>query len=173
MVAVYTTHGADVPLRIGTLYGDGQITKLGTGENSGSKIKVETFPVFQNAAIAQVALGSRHNAVLTQGGEVYTWGKNSGGQLGQGGTSLLKSVKVPSKVVFKPDEFTGTTPFVTDVAVGKDTTACIAFPPLPSHLRSPPGPGGKEAKGSAAKGSAASVQPDTVPSGSTSCCLVM
>jgi hypothetical protein len=33
---------------------------------------------------AQVAVGARHAALLTRGGEVYTWGSGQGGQLGNG-----------------------------------------------------------------------------------------
>eukprot|EP00883_Tetradesmus_obliquus_P007882 jgi/Sobl393_1/18538/SZX64696.1 len=34
--------------------------------------------------VIQVAVGSRHAALLTRGGEVYTWGSGQGGQLGNG-----------------------------------------------------------------------------------------
>jgi hypothetical protein len=36
------------------------------------------------ACVVQVAVGARHAALLTRGGEVYTWGSGQGGQLGNG-----------------------------------------------------------------------------------------
>eukprot|EP00878_Enallax_costatus_P013317 GHUV01013923.1.p1 GENE.GHUV01013923.1~~GHUV01013923.1.p1 ORF type:complete len:399 (+),score=132.40 GHUV01013923.1:152-1348(+) len=37
--------------------------------------------------IIQVAVGARHAALLTRGGEVYTWGSGQGGKLGNGSTA--------------------------------------------------------------------------------------
>ncbi|TNN55021.1 putative E3 ubiquitin-protein ligase HERC6 [Liparis tanakae] len=37
-----------------------------------------------NKVVSQVACGSRHSVALTQGGQVYTWGRDSRGQLGLG-----------------------------------------------------------------------------------------
>ncbi|XP_068458901.1 probable E3 ubiquitin-protein ligase HERC3 [Clinocottus analis] len=39
---------------------------------------------FSNITVSQVACGSRHSVALTQGGQVYTWGQDSRGQLGLG-----------------------------------------------------------------------------------------
>lgn len=132
--------GVDGRVRFGELNGASQITKLGKGKNIGAKIKSETFPVFDSVEVAQVALGRDHTALLTQAGEVYTWGRNKSGELGLGETHAFKAVKSPTKVPLKADQYTDTPPFVISVAVGKETTAAIAFPPLPSHLRGPPGP---------------------------------
>ncbi|XP_075962646.1 putative E3 ubiquitin-protein ligase HERC4 isoform X1 [Anarhichas minor] len=37
-----------------------------------------------NIQVSQVACGSQHSVALTKGGQVYTWGRDSRGQLGQG-----------------------------------------------------------------------------------------
>ncbi|KAM8893194.1 LOW QUALITY PROTEIN: putative E3 ubiquitin-protein ligase HERC3 [Spinachia spinachia] len=37
-----------------------------------------------NIPVSQVACGSQHSVALTKGGQVYTWGRNSRGQLGLG-----------------------------------------------------------------------------------------
>ncbi|XP_028264079.1 probable E3 ubiquitin-protein ligase HERC4 [Parambassis ranga] len=39
---------------------------------------------FSNIQVCQVACGSQHSVALTKGGQVYTWGKDSRGQLGLG-----------------------------------------------------------------------------------------
>nr|XP_040019735.1 probable E3 ubiquitin-protein ligase HERC4 isoform X1 [Gasterosteus aculeatus aculeatus] len=39
---------------------------------------------FCNIPVSQVACGSQHSVALTKGGQVYTWGRNSRGQLGLG-----------------------------------------------------------------------------------------
>ncbi|XP_047451530.1 probable E3 ubiquitin-protein ligase HERC3 [Mugil cephalus] len=40
---------------------------------------------FGNILVSQVACGSKHTVVLTKGGQVFTWGQDSRGQLGLGG----------------------------------------------------------------------------------------
>ncbi|XP_034391869.1 probable E3 ubiquitin-protein ligase HERC4 [Cyclopterus lumpus] len=42
---------------------------------------------FSNIAVSQVACGSRHSVALTQAGQVYTWGRDSRGQLGLGSSA--------------------------------------------------------------------------------------
>jgi len=41
----------------------------------------------KNIKVKQVSAGRHHTAVLTEGGQVYTWGRGSYGTLGVGGTS--------------------------------------------------------------------------------------
>ena len=49
--------------------------------------------------VAQVSLGGSHSAVITESGDLYTWGANAYGQLGDGtDTNRLKPVKILSGV---------------------------------------------------------------------------
>ncbi|XP_037538558.1 probable E3 ubiquitin-protein ligase HERC4 [Nematolebias whitei] len=43
-----------------------------------------TLEVFTNIPVAQVSCGSQHTVALTKDGQVYTWGRDSRGQLGLG-----------------------------------------------------------------------------------------
>ncbi|XP_056272847.1 probable E3 ubiquitin-protein ligase HERC4 [Pseudoliparis swirei] len=69
---------------------DDEVTLLSKG---GTVLCVDTtagtyipkpLEAFSNIAVSQVACGSRHSVALTQGGQVYTWGRDSRGQLGLG-----------------------------------------------------------------------------------------
>jgi alpha-tubulin suppressor-like RCC1 family protein len=47
--------------------------------------------------VSQVAVGARHAALLTRGGEVYTWGAGLGGTMGNGtscGSNFPQQVRV-------------------------------------------------------------------------------
>ncbi len=49
--------------------------------------------------VTQVALGSEHSAAITENGDLYTWGKNNKGQLGNGTTeNSLTPIKIMSNV---------------------------------------------------------------------------
>ncbi len=93
----------------------GTTLKLGTATTSWSQTTTSDFEegnfvtdtttttdsvvlTFAGSAIstAQVVAGFRHNCALTKGGEVYCWGANSSGQIGDGtsGTNKLVPVRV-------------------------------------------------------------------------------
>ncbi|NXI75328.1 RCCD1 protein, partial [Rhipidura dahli] len=51
-------------------------------------ISIQAFPALldlpQDLEVSAVSCGSRHTAVITRGGELYTWGWGKYGQLGHG-----------------------------------------------------------------------------------------
>ncbi|KAL6107277.1 uncharacterized protein ACO6RY_10950 [Pungitius sinensis] len=69
--------------------GDSEVTLLSKG---GRVLCVDTTHTYIprplealcNIPVSQVACGSQHSVALTKGGQVYTWGQNSRGQLGLG-----------------------------------------------------------------------------------------
>jgi len=100
-VSLGATHSAAVTAN-GDVYtwGDNWLGKLGYLSdglddagypNTAVPTKV---PVIKNAI--SVSLGYEHGAALTAGGELYTWGVNMYGQLGDGGTTTLVS---PTRVI--------------------------------------------------------------------------
>jgi alpha-tubulin suppressor-like RCC1 family protein len=70
----------------GVVWAWGQNTngQLGTGNTTRmlTPTKVKGLP----EGIVSVTAGASHSAALTSGGSVWTWGKNSHGQLGNGST---------------------------------------------------------------------------------------
>ncbi|NWR55420.1 RCCD1 protein, partial [Bucorvus abyssinicus] len=51
-------------------------------------ISIQAFPALldlpQELEVGEVSCGSRHTAIITRGGELYTWGWGKYGQLGHG-----------------------------------------------------------------------------------------
>lgn len=81
------------PGQAGSLYafGSNQFGQLGTGVGVGG-VTEQPMPVALPAGtrVVQVAVGSNHMLALTSTGEVYGWGDNAGGDLGQGGTDTTQ-----------------------------------------------------------------------------------
>ena len=73
----------------------------GTGSGSGSSSSSSDHPAV--SAIPKVSSGKSHTVALTTMGEIYTWGDNSFGQLGIGG-SYRKTT------TYAPDDTTGAVP---------------------------------------------------------------
>jgi alpha-tubulin suppressor-like RCC1 family protein len=90
----------------GTLYtwGRGEFGLLGNGSNS-DKVEptpIELFQMLLNESkeneIVRLDCGDEYNAVVTKGGDIYVWGKNTTGQLGIGsgiGIDYTESEKFP------------------------------------------------------------------------------
>lgn len=54
----------------------------------------ESIPALENYKIVQIACGMAHSMAMDEWGQVYTWGSNSRGQLGNDTTSSVpKPVK--------------------------------------------------------------------------------
>jgi alpha-tubulin suppressor-like RCC1 family protein len=65
-------------------------------------------------SIIQVAMGLNHSAFLTSAGHLYTWGRNTYGQLGHGNYSSY--LNLPTKINFED--------YITNVALGTAHTVC-------------------------------------------------
>jgi alpha-tubulin suppressor-like RCC1 family protein len=61
----------------------GDFGQLGNGDRSSSVTPV-AVDALDDVPVAQISLGTAHNAVLTADGQVLTWGHGSGGRLGHG-----------------------------------------------------------------------------------------
>jgi alpha-tubulin suppressor-like RCC1 family protein len=94
----------------GTLWcwGNNSMTQLGEGPTDFSPVPLQVTAL--GATVAQVAAGNAHTCAVTQAGELYCWGANSAGQLGNGETGSV--VWPPAKVA----------------ALGNDVTAVFAAP---------------------------------------------
>lgn len=72
----------------GVLYtwGMGKNGQLGNGDTGNKAVPtvVDTTGVLQGVAIKKVAVGRYHTVALSEDGDVYTWGSNDQGQLGDG-----------------------------------------------------------------------------------------
>ncbi|CAH0556434.1 unnamed protein product [Brassicogethes aeneus] len=74
-------------------WGENKYGQLGISNNvSNSFVPME---VFRDESLEKVYAGWTHSAALTKNGEVYTWGRNSYGQLGTSREELHKPEKVP------------------------------------------------------------------------------
>ncbi|KAG8181594.1 hypothetical protein JTE90_013556 [Oedothorax gibbosus] len=67
-------------------------------------------------AIIEISCGSHHSALVTASGNLYTWGRNSEGQIGNG---TRKEQKIPSLVTSPKDKK------ITHVACGADFTVAL------------------------------------------------
>jgi alpha-tubulin suppressor-like RCC1 family protein len=84
------------------------------------KLQCSTYPVLVRNThaldVAQVAVAADHAALLTRGGEMYTWGDGAGGKLGHG---MLSSCSQPQQV----GQLFGKG--VVEVACGRSYTAAV------------------------------------------------
>lgn len=75
----------------GTVYtwGDNTYGQLGNGNNTKSNVPVtvRTVGVLNGKTIVNIASGSDHSIALASDGTLYTWGRNSSGQLGNGSST--------------------------------------------------------------------------------------
>ncbi len=92
-------------------FGTGQ--KASSDNNTSYKSNLATLPT--GLAVASIAAGSNHAALLTKGGEVYTWGRNDYGQLGQEPDDTLS----PTKLTVSTEDT------VSYLAAGYNNTAVI------------------------------------------------
>ncbi|XP_066574468.1 probable E3 ubiquitin-protein ligase HERC6 isoform X2 [Amia ocellicauda] len=65
-------------------WGGGSEGQLGTGAFEEKVTKPRKINFFRSIPVVQVACGKFHSLALSKDGAVYSWGKNSFGQLGQG-----------------------------------------------------------------------------------------
>jgi len=90
-------------------WGDNGYNELGDGNSTDSDVPVQvSLPAGVNV-VKEIAAGQYHNLALTAAGDVYAWGLNSDGQLGNGTTT---TPTVPVKVAMPA----GTT--VNNIAAG-------------------------------------------------------
>ena len=63
--------------------------QLGNGDTTSSNtpVKVDTSGVLAGKTISQISAGSNHSLALDSEGQIYAWGGNYVGQLGNGGTT--------------------------------------------------------------------------------------
>ncbi len=104
-------------------WGNNNAGQLGDGtyNDSLTPVKVRQAPgVLLNKKLTAIATGDWHNCVISDG-EVYCWGWNDDGQLGNGSTT---NTNVPVKVVQDPGMLAGKT--VTQIGTGEDNTCAIA-----------------------------------------------
>ena len=67
-----------------------------------ASIVPKPLPALEGKRIIQIASGDYHDVALTEGGEVWTWGAGSHGQLGTGKITTMQDE--PERVVFAGEE---------------------------------------------------------------------
>ena len=68
-------------------WGDGEYGRCGNGRKR--QLAPEPVELLAGKPVAQAVAGRSHSLALTDGGEVWVWGKNDAGQLGLGGSVLM------------------------------------------------------------------------------------
>ncbi len=86
-------------------WGDNQYGQLGELSNSSSEIINLTpyFDLSHNEDIIDIALGDFHSSILTTDGQLYIWGKNGEGQIGDG-TTTNRYIPVEMSSFFNLDD---------------------------------------------------------------------
>ncbi|XP_054721916.1 E3 ubiquitin-protein ligase HERC2-like [Uloborus diversus] len=74
-------------------WGKGDYHRLGHGTDDHVR-RPRKVSALHNKRVISIAVGSLHCVVCTDSGEVYTWGDNNEGQLGDGSTSAIQRPKL-------------------------------------------------------------------------------
>jgi alpha-tubulin suppressor-like RCC1 family protein len=100
-------------------WGDNTYGELGTGSTSSSPVAspAETASL---GSVTSVAAGGDHSLALTSGGNVWAWGANSSGQLGNGTTS-------PSSTPVEVKNSAGSGPLTNIVAIAAGGSFSMAL----------------------------------------------
>ena len=72
-----------------SLRGKGDYYRLGHGSDDHVR-RPKRVAALQNKKVVAIATGSLHCVACTDTGEVYTWGDNDEGQLGDGSTNAIQ-----------------------------------------------------------------------------------
>jgi hypothetical protein len=74
--------------------GSGQLGNGNTGTDSTTPVAVSTSGALAGKAILRISVGNSHSCVLASDNQVYCWGSNSYGELGNGNTGTISNVPV-------------------------------------------------------------------------------
>lgn len=87
-ISVGTLHNCAIANGLAYCWGQGTSGQLGNNSTSNSNVPVavNTSGVLSGKTITAISAGVSHSCAIADG-QVYCWGSNSGGQLGNGGTS--------------------------------------------------------------------------------------
>jgi len=77
-------------------WGENAEGALGQGDDFGSPDLLAPASISAPGSFSQVSVGQGHACAVAEGGELYCWGRNTGGQLGLGGGAV--QVRTPSPV---------------------------------------------------------------------------
>ncbi len=106
--------------------GVGEYGRLGTG-NTGSALVPEPLESLVDETIVAIAGGHAHSIALTEEGKMYSWGRNSHGQLGHFQTFIdpTANVTLPLEVEIQAEE--GKDPvFVQSIAAAGSTSVAVS-----------------------------------------------
>ena len=115
----------------GTVYaaGHGAYGILGTGDTSDELFPVELTSLketlFEGEKVTKVACGGSFSALITDGGNLYVWGRNDSGQLGLGEESqgdMHSAERYPRRIPFFESERVQ----IRDVACGENHMVAVA-----------------------------------------------
>eukprot|EP00475_Leptophrys_vorax_P020711 TRINITY_DN2840_c0_g1_i3.p1 TRINITY_DN2840_c0_g1~~TRINITY_DN2840_c0_g1_i3.p1 ORF type:complete len:282 (-),score=83.25 TRINITY_DN2840_c0_g1_i3:27-872(-) len=105
-------------------WGYGKDGQTGSGTTANQDIPRRVLTELPDKKIVQIACGGGHTGALTEGGELYLWGRGRSGQLGRGD-------KLESVAAYRPDplrvEFFQTNSLkILQFSLGSDHSAAIA-----------------------------------------------
>ncbi|CAK9785467.1 RCC1/BLIP-II protein [Cutaneotrichosporon oleaginosum] len=101
--------------------------------NCGREVRPMEVPGLANLPVVQVAAGDWHWAALTSKGEMYTWGQNGQGQLGDGSVNPREE---PTRVKFPPGE-DGREAFAFSITAAGMQTGALVLGYKPKKLPQP------------------------------------